>query len=70
MYRNAKAEMVRNGLTLEAVAREMDITLGTLSNKLNGKYPITLNEAKQFKRIVKSDMPLEELFEVAKEADE
>lgn len=69
MYRNAKAEMVRSGLTLEAVAREMDITLGTLSNKLNGKYPITLNEAKQFKRIVKSDMPLEVLFEVAEEAE-
>lgn len=70
MYRNAKAEMVRNGLTLEAVAREMDITAGTLSLKLNGKYPITLNEARTFKRVVKTDMTLEELFETVEEADE
>lgn len=62
MYRNAKAEMARAGLTLANVAERMDCTIGTLSMKLNGKAPITLSEAKQFKRIVGTDMPLEELF--------
>ena len=65
MYRTAKSEMMRRGLTLGDVAPLMDISVGTLSLKLNGKYPITLSEAKQFKEIVKSDLPLEELFEVA-----
>lgn len=63
MYRNAKAEMVRAGLTLEKVAPDMGVTITTLSFKLNGKSPITVDEAKRFKKIVKSDMPLEELFE-------
>lgn len=65
MYRNAKAEMTRRGLRLEDVAEKMGITIATLSQKLNGKYPFTLNEAKQFKRIVESDLPLEVLFEEA-----
>lgn len=63
MYKNAKAEMVRQGLRLEDVAKPMGITIGTLSQKLNGKYPITLNEAKEFKAIVKTELPLEVLFE-------
>lgn len=67
MYRNAKAEMVKQGLRLEDVAEKMDITISTLSLKLNGKYPITLNEAKLFKTIVKTDLPLEELFEAVSE---
>lgn len=70
MYRNAKAEMVRAGLTLAAVAEKMGITIGTLSQKLNGKYPITVNEAKTFKKIVKSDQPLEVLFKNFEEASE
>lgn len=65
MYRNARAEMVRAGLKLEDVATEMDMTISTLSQKLNGKYPITLIEAKRFKKIVKSDLPIEILFEEA-----
>lgn len=66
MYKNAKAEMVRQGLRLEDIAKEFNNTVSTWSLKLNGKYPITLNEAKRFKEIVKSDLPLEELFEVSK----
>lgn len=68
MYRNAKAEMIRAGLTLEQVAEKMNITTSTLSLKLNGKSPITLIEAKLFKKIVGSDLPLEELFEKFEEA--
>lgn len=66
MYKNAKAEMVRQGLRLEDVASIMGKTISTISLKLNGKYPFTLNEAKQFKEIVKSDLPLEILFEESK----
>lgn len=63
MYKNAKAEMVRRGLRLEDVAPRMDMTVSTLSQKLNGKYPFTLNEAKTFKSIVETELSLEVLFE-------
>lgn len=65
MYRTAKSEMMKRGFNLADVAPLMGISIGTLSLKLNGKYPITLNEAKLFKSIVKSTLPLEELFEEA-----
>lgn len=71
MYRNAKAEMVRAGLTLADVAPQMGdkgITVSTLSQKLNEKYPMTVDEAKAFKKIVKSNLSLEELFESFEEA--
>lgn len=63
MYRNAKAEMVRAGLTLEKVALIMKLSITTLSMKLNGKTIVTVDEAKLFKKIVGTDMPLDELFE-------
>lgn len=63
MYRNAKAELVRAGLTLADVSENIKGTIATWSQKLNGKYPITLNEAKKFKALVNSELPLEVLFE-------
>jgi len=68
MYRNARAEMVRAGVTLAQLAEEMQTYPSTWSEKLNGKRPITLSEAKKFKEIVKSDLPLEKLFEEFVEA--
>ena len=68
MYRNAKAEMVRAGLTLADLSENLGGTISTWSLKLNGKYPITLDEAKRFKRLVKTDLPIEVLFEKFEEA--
>lgn len=65
MYPNVRAEMARQGLTLEPIARELNITVPTLSQKFTGKYPITLNEAKKVKSVLKTDLPLEVLFEEA-----
>lgn len=63
MYRNVKAEMVRQGLKLKDIAEALDKKISTVSLKLNGKYPLTFNEAKKIKAVLKSDMPLETLFE-------
>ena len=60
MYRNAKAELVRAGLILADVVDALGGTIATWSNKLNGKAPITVDEARRFKRLVKSDLPIEE----------
>lgn len=65
MYPNVKAEMARNGITLEMLAKPLDITPSTLSKKLNGHFPLTLNEAKTIKDVIKADQPLEKLFEEA-----
>ena len=35
----------------------------TLVDKINGKYPVTLEEAKNIKAALGVDLPLEELFE-------
>jgi transcriptional regulator with XRE-family HTH domain len=63
MYKNVKAEFARKGLTLEIVAKELGVTVSTLSQKMNGKYPFTLNEAKTIKKVLEVDIPLEILFE-------
>ncbi len=68
MYRNVKAEMTRRGITLETMAQRLGVTTGTLSNKLNGKQPLTFNEAKKIKAELSVDIPLEELFEEYMEA--
>ena len=76
MYPNVEAERTRAGLTLEPIAEELGITVSTLSQKLNGKYPITFDEAKKIKEIIvrekrrkgitiNIDMSLEVLFEEA-----
>lgn len=68
MYRNAKAELVRAGLTLADVSKALGGTISTWSLKLNGKYPITMDEARAFKKLVNSDLSLEVLFEKFEEA--
>lgn len=70
MFPNFEAEKARKGLTLEKISAEMEKrgcgrTVTTLSQKLNGQYPITLNEAKALKAIVGTDLPIEVLFEEA-----
>ena len=69
MYRNAKAEMIRAGLNLTTLAEKMGNTVATWSEKLNGKREITLNDAKKFKEVVKSDLPIEVLFEKFEESE-
>ena len=68
MYRNAKAELVRVGMGLAELADAMESYPSTWSEKLNGKRMITLDEAKKFKQVVKSELPLEELFKKFEEA--
>ena len=67
MYRNVKAELARQGLKLEDLAEALNLTIGTVSMKLNGKYPITFREAVRIKAILGVDTPLEELFKEFKE---
>lgn len=67
MYRNAKAEMVKAGISLAQLAEKMNSHPSIWSEKLNGKRPISLDEAKKFKIAVNSNLSLEELFTPYKE---
>ena len=64
-YYTAKLELMRSGKTEYDVANAMGYSSGTLSKMLNGRREFTLDEAKQFKKIIGSSLPLEELFEEA-----
>ena len=63
MFPNLDAERARKKITLEMLAEELGLAVSTVSQKLKGKYPITLDEAKKIKNILGVDIPLEELFE-------
>jgi transcriptional regulator with XRE-family HTH domain len=67
MYPNLRAEIARQGLNLSDVAEKMGMTLSNLSKKLKGEITLTFSEAKRLKKIVKTDLPLEILFEEAVE---
>lgn len=70
MFSNFNAEYARQGFTLERLAEEMEKrgckrTVPTISMKLNGKYQLTLNEAKLLRDIVAPEMPIDVLFKEA-----
>lgn len=63
MYPNFNAEYARKGMTLETLAEEAEKrgckrTVPTWSQKLNGKYPLTVYEAKILRDIVAPGMSI------------
>ena len=69
MYPNFRAEYGRKKLTLEKLVDELskrgiEISVSHLSQKLTGKCPIRLTEAKALKEILETNLTIEELFEV------
>ena len=71
MYPNFNAEYARKGMTLEKLAEETEKrgckrTVPTWSQKLNGKFELTLNKAKVLRDVVAPSISIDELF---KEAD-
>ena len=63
MYSNVKAEMARKSISAVELSKRTDMRYQTLVDKINGKYPVTLEEAKNIKAALGVDLPLEELFE-------
>lgn len=62
MYPNLNAERARRNITIEDIAKALDKTVGTVSLKLRGEYPITLAEAVTIKSCIGTNLPLEILF--------
>ena len=65
MYLNVKAELARRDMSLVDLSNKTGIKYMSLIRKINGKYPLTLDEAKLIKKSLEVDVPLEELFEVS-----
>jgi lambda repressor-like predicted transcriptional regulator len=63
MYGNVKAELARKSLSVVDLSNKTGIRYQTLVDKINGKYPVTLEEAKTIKSALEVEIPLEELFE-------
>ena len=63
MYSNLRAEVVRKGLKISDLAKEIGLTNTGMSQRINGKIRFTFDEAKQIKDALGVDMTLEELFE-------
>ena len=62
MYPNLDAEMVRRGLRRKDLAPVFKNRIPTVSDKLNGKSPILLDEALAVKDKYFPDLSLEFLF--------
>lgn len=62
MYPNLRAEMARNRITQGDLSEALNWAPSTTSLKVNGRSPISLDEAKQIKSIVGTDLPIEILF--------
>ncbi len=63
MYRNLEAEMKRKGITQKELAGFLKKDESTISLKMSGKRGFTLGEAKEIKKILGVDIPIEVLFE-------
>lgn len=63
MYSNVKAELARKNQTLVDLSAKTGIRYQSLVDKINGKYPITFEEARKIKSALGIDISLEELFE-------
>ena len=48
-YRNLKAEMARAGISVEAIAKELNIHRNSASNKINGPSSFSIEEAIKIK---------------------
>ena len=63
MYSNVKAELARRNMSVVDLSNKTGIRYQTLVDKINGKYPLTFDEAKTIKSALEVDIPLEDLFE-------
>ena len=65
-YGNLLAEMARANITQNEIAMLLNKTVSTVSTKINGKYPFTLDEAVKIKENLFNDKDISYLFEKQK----
>lgn len=63
MYPNMKAEMARGGVTGVSIAKALDISRHTFTNKLHGHSAFSIDECKTIKSTFFPECTLEYLFD-------
>lgn len=63
-YRNLRAEMAREDISIQDIARECDFNRDTLSRWLSRKSEIALNDAMKIQKTVFPELDLRYLFHV------
>lgn len=63
MYKNLEAEIARYDIPKEKLAHSIDKSYQTITLKLNGKFPFTLDEAFKIRNEYFPDLSLDYLFE-------
>lgn len=67
MYRNLKAEMVRNKISNKDIADLLGLRTATISDKINGKFPFKLWEAFKIKNYFFPSLTIDYLFDASLE---
>ncbi len=62
MFHNLDVELVKARMTRSELAKSIGVTPTTLSLKLNGKSSISLKECIDIKKILRSELTIEDLF--------
>ncbi|ANY71694.1 DNA-binding protein [Paenibacillus ihbetae] len=63
MYKNLRAEMTRNDVTIGDMAKVLGVRYATVNDKLNGKFRFYYDEASKIKRHFFPNCDLEYLFD-------
>lgn len=61
-YQNMKAELKRVGATYDDVSEKLGMSMGNFSMKINGKVPMTVEEAKAVQKEFCKDATLDYLL--------
>lgn len=62
-YKNLRAEMARNGVTIRQIAESLGVRFATISDKLNGRSRFFCDEAFHIKRHFFPNCSIEYLFD-------
>lgn len=62
MFPNLEAELKRKNIKRADIAKLLDCSIGTVSEKMTGASPFSFDAAVKIKQFLGVTMPLEELF--------
>lgn len=63
-HNNLKAEMARRDITIGSIADFLEVRLGTVSDKINGRSKFYFQEARRIRDKFFPDLSLEYLFQL------
>lgn len=62
MYKNLKAEMLRQDVSIQQIADALKLKVDSVSRKLSGKVNFTIREAKTISKLFKENNSVDYLF--------